>query len=79
MRSQLQSLTGFDRQQSETELSQLPFATVNRWVRGDLEKLPQLGWLKSLPRGEFQVLPIENLGMSDLIMYQKSKSEVSLI
>jgi CRISPR-associated protein (TIGR03985 family) len=58
LRSQLQSLTGFDAQQCESELSQLPFATVHRSLRGDLEKLAQLGWLKALPRGEFQVLPV---------------------
>ena len=53
-RGQLQALTGFDQQQCETELAQLPFATVHRSLRGDLEKLAQLGWLKALPRGEFQ-------------------------
>lgn len=60
-RGQLQALTGFDQQQCETELAQLPFATVHRSLRGDLEKLAQLGWLKALPRGEFQVLPISHL------------------
>lgn len=61
MRSHLQLLTGFDQQQSETELSQLPFATVHRSLRVDLEKLAQLGWLKTLPRGEFQILPVNLL------------------
>ena len=61
MRSHLQLLTGFDHQQSETELSQLPFATVHRSLRVDLEKLAQLGWLKTLPRGEFQILPVNLL------------------
>lgn len=61
MRSQLQLLTGLDRQQCEIELSQLPFATVHRSLRGDLEKLAQLGWVKALPRGEFQILPVDLL------------------
>ena len=61
LRSQLKSLTGFNHQQCETELSQLPFATVHRSLRGDLEKLAQLGWLKALPRGEFQILPVDLL------------------
>jgi CRISPR-associated protein (TIGR03985 family) len=60
-RTQLQALTGFDQQQCATELAQSPFATVHRSLRGDLEKLAQLGWLKALPRGEFQVLPISHL------------------
>jgi len=50
---QLQAFAGFDQQQCETELSQLPFATVHRSLRTDLEKLSQLGWLKALPRGAF--------------------------
>jgi CRISPR-associated protein (TIGR03985 family) len=58
MRSQLQLLTGFNQSQTESELSQSPFATVHRSLRGDLEKLAQFGWLKALPRGEFQILPI---------------------
>ena len=61
MQSYLKSLTGFDSQQCETELAQLPFATVHRSLRGDLEKLAQLGWLKALPRGEFQILPVDLL------------------
>jgi len=58
MRSQLQLLTGFNQQQAESELSQFPFATVHRSLRADLEKLAQFGWLKTLSRGEFQVLPV---------------------
>jgi CRISPR-associated protein (TIGR03985 family) len=58
---QLQAFAGFDQQQCETELSQLPFATVHRSLRTDLEKLSQLGWLKALPRGEFQILPVDLL------------------
>ena len=61
MRSQLQALTGFNLQQCETALSQSPFATVHRSLRGDLEKLAQIGWLKVLPRGEFQILPVDLL------------------
>jgi len=61
MRSHLQLLTGFDQQQCESKLSQFPFATVHRSLRGDLEKLAQLGWLKALPRGEFQVLSTDLL------------------
>ncbi|MCA6612682.1 MAG: TIGR03985 family CRISPR-associated protein [Pseudanabaena sp. M158S2SP1A06QC] len=60
-KAQLQALTGFDQQQCATELAQSPFATVHRSLRGDLEKLAQLGWLKSCSRGEFQVLPIAHL------------------
>ncbi len=58
MRSHLQLLTGFNQQEAEIELSQFPFATVHRSLRADLEKLAQFGWLKALPRGEFQVLPV---------------------
>ncbi len=61
LRSQLQALTGFDQQQCENALSQPPFATVHRSLRGDLEKLAQLGWLRALPRGEFQILPVDLL------------------
>ena len=77
MRSQLQSLTGFDQQQYETELSQLPFATVHRSLRTDLEKLSQLGWLKALPRGEFQILPVDLLPQLPSDIYLGSINERS--
>ena len=77
MRSQLQSLTGFDQQQCETELSQLPFATVHRSLRTDLEKLSQLGWLKALPRGEFQILPVDLLPQLPSDIYLGSINERS--
>ena len=77
MRSQLQSLTGFDQQQCETELSQLPFATVHRSLRGDLEKLAQLGWLKALPRGEFQILSVDLLPQLPSDIYLGSINERS--
>ena len=77
MRSQLQSLTGFDQQQCETELSQLPFATVHRSLRTDLEKLSQLGWLKALPRGEFQILSVDLLPQLPSDIYLGSINERS--
>lgn len=55
--NELQLLTGFNEQKLSKELSQLPFATVHRSIRSDLEKLAQLGWLKSSVKGEFQTLP----------------------
>jgi CRISPR-associated protein (TIGR03985 family) len=76
-RSQLQSLTGFDQQQCEIELSQLPFATVHRSLRTDLEKLSQLGWLKALPRGEFQTLPVDLLPQLPSDIYLGSINERS--
>ena len=77
MRSQLQSLTGFDQQQCEIELTQLPFATVHRSLRGDLEKLAQLGWLKALPRGEFQILSVDLLPQLPSDIYLGSINERS--
>jgi CRISPR-associated protein (TIGR03985 family) len=77
MRSQLQSLTGFVQQQCESELSQLPFATVHRSLRTDLEKLSQLGWLKALPRGEFQILPVDLLPQLPSDIYLGSINERS--
>ncbi|OIP68759.1 MAG: CRISPR-associated protein [Oscillatoriales cyanobacterium CG2_30_44_21] len=88
MRSQLQALTSFDLQQCETALSQFPFATVHRSLRGDLEKLVQLGWLKSLPRGEFQVLPVDllpqlppdiYLGFNSGLTNQRSPSQLPMV
>ena len=76
-RSQLQALTGFNLQQCETALAQFPFATVHRSLRGDLEKLAQIGWFKALPRGEFQVLSVELLPQIPSDIYLGSINERS--
>jgi CRISPR-associated protein (TIGR03985 family) len=61
---------------------------VHRSLRGDLEKLAQIGWLKVLPRGEFQILPVDllpqlspdiyagfNLGLTN----EKSPSQLPMV
>jgi CRISPR-associated protein (TIGR03985 family) len=82
--SHLQLLTGFDQQQLEAELSQFPFATVHRSIRADLERLAQLGWLKVLPRGEFQILPVDLLPQLPPDLYlgfstERSPSQVPIV
>lgn len=51
-------LTGLDRAELELLLEHCPFATVHRSIREDLKRLSQLGWLRSLPGGRFQAVPL---------------------
>jgi len=70
--SEVQVLTGFSAERLEVERSQLPFATVHRSIRADLEKLAQLGWLKSGTGGEFRRLATELLPQMPLTLIESS-------
>ncbi|MBK1986915.1 TIGR03985 family CRISPR-associated protein [Sphaerospermopsis aphanizomenoides BCCUSP55] len=50
-------LTGINIKQLQELQQQRPFATVHRSIRDDLKQLTNLGWLQTILKGQYQILP----------------------